>query len=291
MVKQAKTSESSKPKLWPLITMAFGAAFLFVIANSALWVNRYVFNTENFTQVTTQSLTSESSRQAMAQAITNEALKDYPTVKNVINNSAVNIISGVLGSDQVETVLQKATSRLQVALTSNNQESIVINLEGPKSVLTQVIDIVGQRREVKVNPDNIPSEIVLLDADKIPDFYKYGLFFLWLGPIALIGAAILSALPYFKLRQNYRMIMLVQGGALTLAGLLTLLAGPLFKPPLLASLNRQEGRTVIGNLYDAFMATFTAQTSALIIAGLLVMVAAGGLMTYEALKQKNRQTR
>lgn len=277
-----------KPKLWPLITMAFGAAFLFVIANSALWVNRYIFDTNNFTQITTESLTSESSRRAMAQAITNRALEDFPAVRNVVNNSAVNVVSGVLGSDQVETVMQKAVSKLQVVLTSNNQESIVIDLSGPKMVLSRIIDAVGEHRQVKVNPENIPNEIVLLDAAKIPDFYKYGVFFLWLGPIALIGAAVLTAVPYFKLQQNYKFIMLAQGGALLIVSLLALLVGPLFRPPLLANLTREEGRIVVGNLFDAFMATFNAQTTSLIIAGLVVVLAAAGLMMYNEIRNKHK---
>ncbi len=284
MAKATTTPTPTKPRMWPLMTMAFGAALLFVIANSALWVNRYIFDASNFTQVTTASLTSESSRRAMAQSITNRALQDYPTVRNVINNSAVNVVSGVLGSDQVENVLQRAISRLQIALTSNNLESIVIDLSGPKDVLTRIINVVGQQREVKVNPDNIPSEIVLLDADKIPDFYKYGVFFLWLGPIALIGAAVLTAVPYFKLRQNYKFIMLVQGAALLVVSLLALLLGPLFRPPLLANLNRDEARIVIGNLYDAFIATFNAQTTSLIIAGIIVMAVSGILFVYPALR-------
>lgn len=286
MAKTSTKPAQARPRMWPLITMAFGAALLFVIANSALWVNRYIFDTNNFTQVTTQSLTSESSRRAMAQAITNRALEDFPTVRNVVNNSAVNVVSGVLGSDQVENVMQKAVSKLQVVLTSNNQESIVIDLSGPKMVLTRIIDVVGEHRQVKVNPEKIPNEIVLLDADKIPDFYKYGVFFLWLGPLALIGAALLTAIAYFKLRQNYKFIMLVQGGALLVVSLLALLAGPLFRPPLLANLTREEGRIVIGNLFDAFMATFNAQTTSLIIAALVVMATAGGLMTYGAVRKK-----
>lgn len=287
MVKAAKSLQP-KPKWWPLITMAFGAALLFVIVNSALWVNRYIFNTQNFTQITTQSLTSESSRQAIAQAITNRALEGYPTVRNLVNNSAVNIISGVLGSDQFGTVLQKTVTKLQVVVTSNNQESIAIDLSGPKMVITQVINVVGERREINVNPDNIPSEIVLLDVNNIPNFYKYGVFFLWVGPIALIGAVVLTAVPYLKLRQNYKLIMVVQGGALLVVSLLALLVGPLLRPPLLANLDRQEARVVVGNLYDAFIATFNTQTTSLIIAALIVLLAAVGLIVYSAVRNKRK---
>lgn len=125
---------------------------MFVVANSAFWVNRYVFDTN----------------------------------------------SGVLGSNQVENVMSKAISKLQVSVTSSNPQSLVINLEGPKELLTKVVDVVGQQREVKINPDNIPSEIVIINKDNIPSFYKYGVVFLWLGPIALAGALVLVAFPYVK---------------------------------------------------------------------------------------------
>lgn len=259
-----------------IITAVF-AAILLCIANSAVWVNRYIFDTNNFTNIATQSLTSESTRNAIAGQIVNKALADYPTVRNVVDDTAVKVVSGVLGSDQVENVLTKAISKLQVAVTSNNQESITIDLTGPKELLTKVVDVVGEKRQVKVNPDNIPSEITILDKDKIPDFYKYGVLFLWLGPIALVGALVLLVMPYAKFKSQYKLVMLTQGGALLIASLLALLVGPLFRPPVLSRISSPEARTVVSNLYEAFITTFNNQTMWLVVIS-VVVIGVSGLM-------------
>lgn len=270
------------------IITAICAAVLFVIANSAVWVNRYIFDTNNFTQVATTSLTSESSRNAMATQIVNKALADYPTIRNVVDDTATKVISGVLGSDQVQNVLTKAISKLQVSVTSSDPQSLVINLQGPKDLLTKVVDVVSQQREVKINPDNIPSEIVLLNKDNIPNFYKYGVLFLWLGPIALIGGLVLVGYPYFKWRKDYKMVMLVQGSAVVVAGLLALLIGPLFRPPLMARVASPDARVVATNLFNAFVATFNNQTYWLIGLGGLVVIVAAGLILFTQLRNRNK---
>lgn len=282
-------STAKRPWLTPTIISAVCAAILFVVANSAFWVNRYIFDTNNFTQVATTSLTSESSRQAIASEIVNKTLADYPTVKNVVENPATNVISGVLGSDQVENILEKAITKLQVSVTSSNPQSLVINLEGPKDFLTKIVDVVSKQRQVNVNPDNIPSEIVLINKDNIPNFYKYGVLFLWLGPIALLGGAALVAYPYIKWRSYYKVLMMVQGGALVVASLLALLIGPLFRPPLLSKIASPDARTVVSNLYNAFIATFNSQTQLLVVVGVLVMALSGVLMVVPVVRSHFRK--
>ncbi len=280
---QEKTSKSG----WMKGTMisAVAAAILFCVANSAVWVNRYIFDTNNFTNVATTSITSESSRNAIAGQIVNKALEDYPTARNVIGNSATNVISGILGSDQVENILTKVISKLQVAVTSNNQQSITIDLSGPKDLITKVVDVVGQYRDIKINPDNIPSEITILDKDKIPDFYKYSVVFLWLGPIAFIGAVVLIIFPYAKWRSDYKIILATQSAALLLASLFGLLVGPLFRPPILSRVATPEGRTVVGNLYNAFIATFNHQTVMLVWVGVLGILVSSCLILVPKFRQ------
>ncbi len=270
--------ETKHTWLRPTIVSAIFAALLFIIANSAFWVNRYIFDTNNFTQVATTSLTSESSRNAIASEITNKALADYPTARNIAGDTITKVVSGVLGTDQVENVLEKAITKLQVSVTSSDQQSLVINLEGPKALLTKVVDVVSTQRDVQINPDNIPSEIVLVNKDNIPDFYKYGVVFLWLGPIALIGALVLVGYPYIKWHKNYKLVMMTQAGALVVTGLLAMLLGPLFRPPLLSKVSSPDARTVVGNLYNAFISTFNNQTAMLVFFGVAVMLVATSLL-------------
>jgi hypothetical protein len=285
------TTKAKHPWLVPAVVSAVCAAILFVIANSAFWVNRYVFDTNNFTQVATTSLTSESSRKAIAEGIVNKALADYPTVKNVIDNPATNVISGVLGSDQVENILTKAITKLQVSVTSSDPQSLVIDLSGPKDFLIKIVDVVSKQRQVNVDPNNIPSEIVLINKDNIPNFYKYSIVFLWLGPIALLGGLALIAYPHIKWRKDYKVVMMVQGGALLVVSLLALLIGPLFRPPLLAHVPTAEARTVVTNLYNAFIGTFNNQTVMLTFLAVAVMLVSAALLVIPVFVSKVRTRR
>lgn len=279
-------SQTKHTWLRPTIVSAIFAAILFVIANSAFWVNNYIFDTNNFSSVATTSLTSESSRDAIASEITDKLLSDYPTAKNIAGNTITKVVSGVLGTDQVENVLGKAISKLQVSFTSSDPQSLTIDLQGPKEFITKVVDVVSTQRQVKINPDNIPSEIVLVNKDNIPDFYKYGIVFLWLGPIALIGAIVLVAYPYVKWHKNYKVIMMIQAGALLGAGLLALLLGPLFRPPVLSKVPSPDARTVVSNLYNAFIGTFNNQTQILIVVAVLVLAVGGVLLIVPNIRRK-----
>jgi hypothetical protein len=261
------------------------AAFLLMLANSAFWVNRYLFNTESFTGVATTSLTSESSRQAIARRITNEALKDRPIINNVAGDTATNVISGALNTDLANKALDTVVSKMQVLVTTEQREPVVINLEGVKTFLDEVIQVAGKYRNVQVDTGNIPSEIVLIDQSNIPNFYKWSVFFLWLGPIALLIAIALFAYPYFVNKLRYKQILLAQGVFVILAGLFALLLGPLFRPQILSNFTNPEGRVVVENLFNAFLAPFNSQTMVVIIFGLLASLAGGGLMLLGKLRQ------
>jgi len=72
-----------------------------------------------------------------------------------------------------------------------------------------------------------------------------------------------------------------------LTGLITMFVGPLFKPPLLANIANPGSRTVVGNLYDAFIATFNAQAVILIWFG--VVLAVTPFVVHEGLKLYNKR--
>lgn len=244
------------------------ASLLLVIANSAFWINKNIFDTDNFTKIAVTSVTSESSRQAIANEVVDRALQDKPIVKQIAGPTAVKLVGSLLSTDQFTKVLEVSVSKLQVYLTSSDQQSIVLNLSGVKSVFGQVISLAGDANsnaEAKVN--NVPDQIVLVNAENIPSFYKYGLVFLWLGPIAGILAIALLAYPYIRDRSRYYIIAATQGAMLIVVGYLCQLLGPLFKPPLLANIPSANSRVVVGNLYDAFIGSFNSQSLLLVKLG------------------------
>lgn len=251
-----------KSKFWQrLLITGILASILLVVANSAFWINRNIFDTNNFTAISTAAITSDSSRQAIANEVVDRAFHDRPIIKEVAGPTAVKLVGSLLNTDQFNHLLNAAVSKLQVYLTSNQRESIVLNLSGVKNILSSLINLAGDTAsDTQTQVNNLPDQIILVDANNIPSFYKYGLVFLWLGPITAIAAVALLAYPYLRDRSRYYIIAAAQGVMVIVVGLLCLLVGPLFKPPVLANIPSPNSRTVVSNLYDAFINTFNHQS-------------------------------
>lgn len=286
---------SKFPFRYQVILTAILAGLLLVVANSAIWVNRSIFDTTTFTNTAVASITSESSRQALAGEIVDRALADRPLVKNVAGNTATKLISGLLGSNQFNQVLTKAVGKIQVYVTSENQETVALDLSGVKGTVGTLLTVADNRgvadTENATNRLNtIPDELVLVNADNIPSFYKAGVALLWIAPICVITALGLLVYPYVRHRNRYHRIALVQGATVVMAGILSLLVGPLFRPPALSSVTSPNMRIVVGNLYDAFIASFNQQAYWLIGAGLILAILPVsirfGLQKYGQIKKK-----
>lgn len=262
------------------------AVVLLTIANSAIWINKQLFNTDNFTKTAVSSLTSEPSRRAIATEITDRALEDYPKIKNIVDDYAVNFISGLLSSDRAEKLTTRVVSKLQLVLTSKRTEPIVLNFEGLKDTINKLIEISGRENEARIDPEKIPSTITVLDTQKVPSFYQAGVVLSWLSPFALLLALMLLALPYFKNQKNYASIMLAQSAIVFIGGLFALLLGPLFKPSILANINSANMRVVVGNLYDTFIATFDSQTYVLLLLAMLAAAVSSSVFLYRSYKTK-----
>jgi len=272
-----------------LLVTALAASLLIVVANSAIWANRYFNDTDNFTATAVGALTSDSSTDALASEIVDRALADYPTVKNLVDDTAINFISGLLGSDRMQQVLTKVVSRMQIFLTSPQRDPVVINLSGAKDTVSKLIQLAGREEETKFDPNKIPNEITVIDPSKYPNFYQAGVILMWLAPLLAIGAAALLAWPYLSDIHRYREIMAVQGGALVVVGLLALLIGPLFRPVVLSNVQSANMRTVVDNLYNAFIATFNNQTALIIILGVIVMVVSGAIVVAQHYRTKPKK--
>lgn len=242
------------------LTTVFAAALL-LIGNLAYWINNSFFDTNTFTQTATAALTSESSRQAMANEVVDRALANRPIVKNVAGDTAVKLVSGLLGTNQARALVGAAMSKMQVYLTSSHQESVEIDLSGVKNVIGRIVTISGNEdSNAAERLEQVPDKLVLLNANNVPDIYPYTLTILWLGPIAVIVALILLAYPYFRWPREYFRISFIQGLSIAGAAALSLLWGPLFQPLVLSPLQSANTRIVVNNLYEAFITRLVDQT-------------------------------
>ncbi len=271
------------------IWITVAAAILLLVANSAFWVNRTIFDTQTFSRIATESVLSDSSTNALSRSIVDRTLADRPIINRFAGDTVTRLVAGLIGSDQVETAIEKVVERLHAYVTSPNPQNVEFHLAGIKSVVTNVIGLVDSERETP-KIDSVPDTLVLIDADVIPSFYQLAIVFLWLGPIALVGAVLLLALPYVKRRKFENKLLALQGGAIIIAALSALLVGPLFRPPLMSAIADANNRIVTGNLYDAFIATFNGQIFWLLTFGVIVVTISGGIWVYRRLSARKQRT-
>lgn len=273
----ATASKNTKNFYRNTIILAVLAGLLLFIASSAVWVNRYIFDRQSFTQVAVTSLSSESSRNAIAAEVADRALGEAPLVQQALGGTVEKVVSGILGTDQFKTVLTKSVNAMHVYFTTENRKTIGVDLTSTKQVINTVLGALqraGQNESQALEKVNsVPDQIIILDKDTLPSFYKQSVALMWIGPIAGLVAAALLVIPYAKNVRRYMSIAAIQGAAIALFGMIAMLVGPLFKPPVLANIETANARIVVENLYNAFIATFNAQSNILVVAGLLMIVA------------------
>lgn len=258
------------------VCVAISAALL-LVANSGLWVNRYIFNAESFTKVMTQSLTSSTSRSAIADSAADRAFEGRPIAARLLKDTASNLIEGLLASDQATKALRLTAERTNVLLTSKEKKPIVLDLSAIKNMLGLVSNIAAKVGDTNtLDVEKIPDTVTIVDTTKLPDLYGYSLLALWMAPLAFIGALIGFAIPHLRAKDQEDRINLlfVQAGAIALVGIAGLAIGPLFRPVILANIVDALPRTVVATTYDAFIATFNAQTSMFIWVALLLSAVA-----------------
>lgn len=264
------------------ILFSFLAAILLVIANTALWFNTYIFNGDNFTRLTTQAIEQESSRTALATAITDRILEDRPRLKQVIDEPVIKLTSGVLGSDLAQTALTKTVSQFQIILTAEKPENVTLDLSSIKQTLPQVIAIAGNISDrnteaATLRVEDIPDTITIVNADNLPNIYRLGVALLWIAPIAALVAIAIFAYLIYRARYSRRlsaMVLATEGGMLIIIGLFALALGPLIKPPILANVANANMRIVVENIYQTFINAFNSQTQTIFMIGILLIVVA-----------------
>ncbi len=251
------------------------AGFFLLVANSGYWVNRYIFNEQKFSQIAVSSILSSDSRQAIAEGVSEKLYENRPIAKKFLAEPTTNIVNGILGSPQLQKPLTELVKRINVRMTSKTQPEVALDLTSVKTMLSQFVGTVDKvsNKDVSFNPENIPDKIVVIKSDNLPNLYNYSVAILWLSPITLIAGLLLMILPYVWWRNRYKTLLTMQGIMLLVVGAIAQMVGPLFRPLVIGGLQTDAGRTVVGNLYSAFLTTFEHQSMVFfLLGGLLLLV-------------------
>ena len=150
-----------------LSAFAIVTVFLLLISQTAFWLHSTIFNNQNFTNIATEAIEMESSRQSIATAIVDRALEGRPAIQSAIGWRLTNLVTGLLGTDLVEQSTEKAVQRAQLLVTTPRKPPVVLDLTGIKQTASTLADVLNRDGEQKVDPSKIPDQIVLIDTTKM----------------------------------------------------------------------------------------------------------------------------
>jgi hypothetical protein len=279
VVQAAPVAKKSNTKRNFVLTTIL-AALLLLVTNSAVWVNRTMFDTQKFTSVTSQALLSQSSRTALAGEIVDTALQNQPAARAVVAEPATNFIAGLLNTQQAQNALNAVVGKVQILFTSKRPEPITYDLSGIKTTITKLLTL-ANKDEAVVKVDQVPDSITIFkNIDKIPSFYQAGVILSFMAPLAFLLALLLLVWPHARKKYPTNKLLTAQGIAVTTTALFALLVGPLFKPPVLAQVNDANLRVVVENVYNAFIDTFNHQTYYLLALGIVLLLIPLGTKIY-----------
>lgn len=255
------------------IVLLFLAGVLLFFAQSAYWVNHSVFNQENFSEITTSSLLSESSKDAIADHIVSKSLNDRPLIKKTVGERAESLISSLLGSDLSSQAVTTLSKKTYAYATASNREDIKIDLSSIKTPIENILSL-AQNNNITVPSTQyqIPDEIILVESDTFPDLSGTVRLMLWLAPLLWLSVIILFSLYIYIGRSVYARRVYTVGLFIIVVSLIGLLSSPFIPPPLAASVPAIELRPVAENLAAAFLAPFKTQMYYTIGFSLLILL-------------------
>ncbi|NBU34106.1 hypothetical protein EB118_03875 [bacterium] len=274
MAKKQSTNNKNMFKIFTNALLLSGVFVGLLLLQSAVWAGRAFFDTKTFSNTVTNSLTSQSSRDAIAAELVNKAFEDRPIARRVIGPKLTSGVSSLLDSSIAENSIRTISDRMQSYLSASdqNQKTVAIDVTGLKTVIQTVSSLVDTSNGQTINSDKLPDTITIIDAEKVPSFYKYGKILYYLSPLSAL-LVIGCAFGYIKRSKNgYRRLYVVC--ATVAASTLTAIAmGPLFKPSVLEFAKSTSTRTVVANLYDAFLHLFTRQLFIALVLSIIIALA------------------
>jgi len=151
--------------------LAVLTAVLLLLASLGIWANRYFLNSQRFTTTANQILDERTVQDALAIVITNQISNAAGTDLQIVEPFITNIVTGVVQSDQFQTLFDAAVLRLHESVVGGGARQAVLNLS---DVVDRVHDAIAP-----IAPDladKIPSgeklQITILDQTQLDTVYN-----------------------------------------------------------------------------------------------------------------------
>ena len=225
------------------------ATFLILIASTALWFEKDFYNKSRFTELTVEVFSIQEVREAVSNEIIIEVFSERPLLQILAADVVKPAITGLLDSNQLKSLVEEAAMAFHEVSIASEPQDVTLDI----SALKAILGLFSTLTESNLNVDEIPSKIVIIDAESIPDIHQIAFTFTWLGPLAgFVGLLILIITLYFS---SDRFLQVERIGAVFVAGnVLYLLVVPYVGNILVAGVSGQYARTILNAFYNVFTA-------------------------------------
>jgi hypothetical protein len=266
---------NKKTRLALRITLFITLFISILLFITGIWLQTTIFNSQNFSNITTAALTSESSRIAIANNVVDRLLEDKPLIRSTAGPRIASVISGVLGTDIAIKSIARTTERLQLLIVTDQKPLIAIDTSQVKPIITQLQNVTEIELTDRFDVDAIPESIIILDSKRVPDLSMHARVVRIMTPLIMMIIVITSLIWIHRgntlsnrlLRLRYISIIIIA------AGMVALMTGPILRPEIINFAELSSGRVVIGNLYDGLMQPFNIYASYALVAGTLALAA------------------
>lgn len=236
-------------------------SLLLLVSLTALWLNKTIFNTENFTRIATTTFNEESSRESIGDLIAARIFENSPILKVTLSDRLSGSIAGILGSETAQTNIEKLARESHLIITSPERKPFELDLVPLKSFISSAQELVqNEDTQRRINTDDIPDKIMILDTSTLPNIHKISVYLFLAGPLALMVAFGLAGYWLKKggkqnLYKRFRIILLV----MIATAILALIIGPLAEPSFISIGRDAPSQSLLRNIYEGFTQPYRNQ--------------------------------
>lgn len=249
---------------------------LVTLSSIGFWVQWTLMSERGFVELTGDVLRSNESRETIARAIVDQLFAERPILNALVRDPIEGLIIGILGSSLFAAGINIVSERIWETIFVD-QARVVLDISALQAFLYGAITAISPDLAARFEPQDIPSELVLLDASELPNMSRIASIVAFTTWLTFFGGIVILAIAFSRVwaQSLLRNSLLVWTGILLIVEALIL--GILTIPTqsvIVVGIENSTGRTLIATTLGVLMLRLYAILIAMAIGG-AVLIAVG----------------
>jgi len=255
--------------------MIAGAISLLMICALGAWLQFQILNEDRFAQSISDAATTESSRNAIANAAVDQILRNQPVALQVVGNPIQKVIAGVIGSDLFSQAINLLSHTVWRELLVRGGAGVTLDVARAKPLLAGIFALLDSTNARTIDPSTIPDKVTIIPSGQLPDLR-------WLRSVASlvtlsagIASALILAFTFWKAgeREDRLRLISVAGAVLVLDATGIFLLVIIFRSITLSQASTENGRVVLEQFFREFLRPLYLGLVALALSGFVLFAA------------------